>query len=228
MDQVSVALEPLRAFLVQLGAFLPRLLLAIIILVVGWLLAKFVRVVVEKALRFVNFNVLAERAGIDGFLQQGGVRTDTTGLLAMLVYWLVILGALIVAFNSLGLEHVTVLLGRIVMFLPQVIVAVLILAFGAYFARFVGQAVTTYCRNVGIEDAELLGRLAQYAIVVFVTLIVLDQLGIGGDILRQSFLILLTGVVLALALAFGLGGRKWAAELLERWWPRKGAPRKSD
>jgi len=228
MDQVSMALEPLRAFLAQLGAFLPKLLLAIIILVAGWLLAKFVRVLVEKALRFVNFNVLAERAGIDGFLQQGGVRTDTTGLLALLVYWLVILGALIVAFNSLGLEHVTVLLGRIVMFLPQVFVAVLILAFGAYFARFVGQAVTTYCRNVGVEDAELLGRLAQYAIVVFVALIVLDQLGIGGEILRQSFLIVLTGVVLALALAFGLGGQKWAAELLERWWPRKGAIKKGD
>ncbi|BAU48060.1 hypothetical protein SVA_1498 [Sulfurifustis variabilis] len=228
MDQVSMALEPLRAFLAQLGAFLPKLLLAIIILVAGWLLAKFVRVLVEKALRFVNFNVLAERAGIDGFLQQGGVRTDTTGLLALLVYWLVILGALIVAFNSLGLEHVTVLLGRIVMFLPQVFVAVLILAFGAYFARFVGQAVTTYCRNVGVEDAELLGRLAQYAIVVFVALIVLDQLGIGGEILRQSFLIVLTGVVLALALAFGLGGQKWAAELLERWWPRKSAIKKGD
>jgi hypothetical protein len=228
MDQVSMALEPLRAFLAQVGAFLPKLLLAIVILVVGWLLAKFVRVVVEKALRFVNFNVLTERAGIDGFLQHGGGRTDTTGLLALLVYWLVILGALIVAFNSLGLEHVTVLLGRILMFLPQVIVAVLILAFGAYFARFVGQAVTAYCRNVGVEDADLLGRLAQYAIAVFVTLIVLDQLGIGGDILRQSFLILLTGVVLALALAFGLGGQKWAADLLERWWPRKGVIKKGD
>lgn len=228
MDQVSMALEPLRVFLAQLGAFLPRLLLAVIILVAGWLLAKFVRVVVDKGLRFVNFNVLAERAGIDGFLRQGGIKTDTTGLLAMLVYWLVILGALIVAFNSLGLAHVTELLGRILLFLPRVIVAVLILAFGAYFARFVGQAVTTYCRNVGIEDAELLGRLAQYAIVVFVALIVLDQLGIGGDILRQSFLIVLTGVVLALALAFGLGGQKWAAELLERWWPRKGAVRKDD
>lgn len=228
MDQVSMALEPLRVFLAQLGAFLPRLLLAVVILVAGWLIAKFVRVVVEKGLRFVNFNVLAERAGIDGFLQQGGVKTDTTGLLAMLVYWLVILGALIVAFNSLGLDYVTELLGQIVMFLPRVIVAVLILAFGAYFARFVGQAVTTYCRNVGMEDADLLGRLAQYAIVVFVVLIVLDQLGIGGDILRQSFLIVLTGVVLALALAFGLGGQKWAAELLERWWPRKGVIKKND
>lgn len=228
MDQVSMALEPLRVFLAQLGAFLPRLLLAVIILVVGWLLAKFVRVVVDKGLRFVNFNVLAERAGIDGFLQQGGVKTDTTGLLAVLVYWLVILGALIVAFNSLGLEHVTELLGRIMLFLPRVIVAVLILALGAYFARFVGQGVMAYCRNVGIEDAELLGRLAQYAIVVFVTLIVLDQLGIGGDILRQSFLIVLTGVMLALALAFGLGGQKWAAELLERWWPRKGVIKKND
>jgi len=104
---------------------------------------------------------------------------------------------------------------------PRVLVALLVLAFGAYFARFIGNAITAYCRNVHLQDAELLGRLAQYAIVTFVVLIALDQVNIGGDIVRQSFLIILAGVVLALALAFGLGGKEWAAELLERWWPRR-------
>ena len=110
---------------------------------------------------------------------------------------------------------------RVVLFLPKVMVALLILAFGAYFARFIGNAVTAYCRNVHIQDADILGRLAQYAIVAFVVLIALDQVNVGGDIVRQTFLIVLAGVVLALALAFGLGGKDWAAEMLERWWPRR-------
>ena len=75
------------------------------------------------------------------------------------------------------------------------------------------------CIRDRIRDADLLGRLARYAIVVFVVLIALDQVNVGGDIIRQSFLILLAGLVFALALAFGLGGREWAARMLERWWP---------
>jgi len=101
-----------------------------------------------------------------------------------------------------------------------VIVALLILAFGAYFARFIGSTLSTYCRNIGVQDGELLGRLAQYAIVGFVVLIALDQVHIGGEIVRQTFLIVIAGIVLALALAFGLGGQRWAADLLERWWSR--------
>jgi flagellar biosynthesis protein FliQ len=174
-----------------------------------------------KGLRAVNFHVVTERAGLDGFLRDGGVHADTTEIIALIVYWLVILGALVVGFNSLGLIYVTDLLGRVILFVPKVLVALLVLAFGAYFARFIGNAITAYCRNVHMQDADLLGRLAQYAILTFVILIALDQVSIGGDIVRQSFLIILAGLVFALALAFGLGGKEWAAELLERWWPRR-------
>ena len=219
MEQVNMLLEPLRVFLMQLGEFLPKLALAIIITVAGWLIAKAARLAVVKGLRAINFQVLTERAGMDSFLQQGGTKVDTTHILALLIYWLVILAALVLAFNSLGLAHVTDLLGRITLFVPRVILAVVILAFGSYFAHFVENLITAYGRNVDLTDAELLGRLARYAIVVFVVLIALDQLDIGGDIIRQSFLIILAGVVLALSLAFGIGGREWAAALLERWWP---------
>jgi hypothetical protein len=99
-------------------------------------------------------------------------------------------------------------------------VGLLVLVFGLYFARFVGQSVLAYCRNVGIGDAELLAGVAKYAIVTFVLLIAIDHLDIGGGLVQQTFLILLTGVVLALALAFGIGGRDRAAALLERWFPR--------
>ena len=220
MESVDVFLEPVRVFLAQVGAFLPRLALALVVLVAGWLLAKGARFAVVRGLRAINFNVLTERAGMDDFLQQGGIRNDTTDIFGQLVYWLVIFTVLVIAFNSLGLTYITDLLGQVVLFVPKVIVALVILAIGAYFAAFVGGAVVTYCRNVGIQDADVLGKLAQYAIVVFVVLIALDQVNVGGDIIRQSFLIILGGIVLALALAFGIGGRDWAAELLERWWPR--------
>jgi flagellar biosynthesis protein FliQ len=212
-------LEPVRVFLVQVGHFLPKLALAVVVLIAGWMLAKLARFAVIKALRAINFNILTERAGMDGFLEQGGVRSDTTEIFGMLIYWLVILAALIIAFNSLGLTYITDLLRQVVLFVPKVIVALLILAFGAYFARFVGGTVMTYCRNIGIQDGELLGTLAQYAIMTFVVLIALEQVEVGGEIVRISFLIILGGAVFALALAFGLGGQAKVAKLLERWWP---------
>ncbi|MBE0626491.1 MAG: hypothetical protein IH606_16955 [Burkholderiales bacterium] len=220
MEKVDIMLEPVRAFLVQIGGFLPKLALAFGVLIAGWLLAKFARFAIDKALRAINFNVLTERAGLDGFLRQGGIETDTTGILGLLVYWLVILAALIIGFNSMGLTYITGLLGEVVLFVPKIVAALLILAFGAYFARFVGNAVITYCRNISIQDADVLGKLAQYGIMTFVVLIALDQVNVGGDIVRQSFLIILAGVVFALALAFGLGGKDAAAELIDRWWPR--------
>ena len=221
MEKVDIMLEPVKAFLVQIGGFLPKLALAIGVLIAGWLLAKVAMFAIVKGLRAINFNVLTERAGMDGFLHHGGIKTDTTGILGLLIYWLVILAALIIGFNSMGLTYVTGLLGQVVLFVPKVIVALVILAFGTYFAAFVGSTVVTYCKNINIQDAEVLGKLAQYAIMTFVVLIALDQVNVGGDIVRQSFLIILAGVVFALALAFGLGGKAAAAELIDRWWPRQ-------
>ena len=221
MDRIEVMLEPLRVFLRQVADFLPRLALALVVLIAGWLIAKMVRFAIAKGLRKVNFHVVTDRAGIDGFLRDGGIRMDATDILAWLVYWIVILAALVVGFNLLGLSYVTDLLSRVLLFVPKVLVALLILAFGAYFAKFVGNAVSAYFRNVHMQDADLLGNLARYAILAFVVLIALDQVNVGGDIVRQTFLIVLAGVVFALALAFGLGGKDWAAEMLERWWPRR-------
>ena len=224
MERFDVMLEPVRVFMLQVGELLPRLLLALIVLVAGYFIARLLKFVVIKALRAGNFHVLSERAGMDGFLRDGGVRADTTEILGLLFYWVVILAALVIGFNGLGLNYITDLLVKVLLFVPKVMVALLILAFGAYFARFIGNAVCGYARKLQLQDADLLGKLAQYAIVTFVVLIALDQLSIGGDIVRQTFLIVLAGLVLALALAFGIGGKDWAAELLERWWPRNRKP----
>jgi len=220
MERLDVLLEPLRASLVLAGAYLPRVALALLVVALGWAAAKLVRFAVERALRAVNFNVLAERAGVDSFLRGGGIAADAVAIFGLLAYWLVILAALMIAFNGLGLTYITDLLRQVVLFAPNVVVALVILVLGAYFSRFVGNSVTAYCRSTGLQDAGVLGRLAQYAILTFVVLIALDQLGVGA-IVRASFLILLGGVVFALALAFGLGSRRRAQALLERWWPAR-------
>src|SRR5579859_4914472 len=223
MQSIDMFLETTREFLHQIAAFLPRLALAVV--VVGWILAKVVRFAVEKALRAINFNVLTERAGTDHFLQQGGLQGDTTTIFGLFAYWVVILATLIIAFNGLGLTYITDLLQRVELFAPKVLVAMLVLVLGSYFARFVGEAVNTYCIDAQIPDADILGKISRYLIMTFVVMIALSQVEVGGDIVQRTFLIILGGLVLALALAFGLGGKDWAAAMLERWWP---AARKDD
>ena len=223
MENINVLIEPIRASLHQIGAFLPRVALAIVILIIGWLIAKAVRFAVVRTLRALNFNVITDKAGIDAFLRQGGGEIDTIAVLGALTYWLVILASMMVAFNSLDLAYVTDLIGRIVLFVPRVMIAVVVLVFGAYFARFVSAALTVYLQNLGAGEAALLGRLCMYAIMVFVILIALDQLGLG-EILRQTFLILVGAASLGLALAFGLGGQRRAAELIEKWTQPRAEP----
>ena len=101
MERVDMMLEPARAFLIQIGAFLPRLGIALLILLAGFLLAKAARFAIEKGLRAINFHIVTKRAGLDSFLQLSGSKFDTVRLFGVLAYWVVILAALIVAFNGL-------------------------------------------------------------------------------------------------------------------------------
>jgi hypothetical protein len=219
MERIDVLLEPLRAILVQIGQFLPRLAIALVVLLVGLLIAKAARFAVEKALRAINFNILTQRAGLDSFLQQGGSGIDTIYLVGLLAYWTVVIAALIIAFSGMGLTHVTDLLSRALLFVPKILVALLVVVLGSYFARFVSNVIIAYCQGIGMRDADILGRLARYAIVAFVVMMALDQLEIGGTIVHDAFLLVLGGLMLAFAIAFGLGGKDWAAAHLERWWP---------
>jgi hypothetical protein len=220
MQSIDMLMDATREFLHQTAAFLPKLLLALVVVAVGWLIAKALRFAVERALRAVNFNVVTERAGTDNFLRQAGMRGDTTSLFGLVVFWLVILATLNIAFSGMGLMYLPDLLARVVLFIPKLLIAMLIVVFGAYFARHVGNAVQNYCVDAHIPDADLLGGLVRYAIMLFIVMIALSHVEVGGDIVQRTFLIILAGLMLAIALAFGLGGKEWAAALLQRWWPQ--------
>src|ERR1700733_4365051 len=221
MHNLDLLPQTADEFVHRAAVLLPNIVVAIGILILGWLLAKVARFLVERALRAINFNVLTERAGTDHFLQQGGLQGDTTTLFGLFAYWVVILATLIIAFNGLGLTYITDLLQRVELFAPKVLVAMLVIVLGSYFARFVGEAVNTYCLDAQIPDADILGKISRFLIMTFVVMIALSQVEVGGDIVQRTFLIILGGLVLALALAFGLGGKEWAAAMLERWWPQR-------
>ena len=222
MHNLDLLPQTADEFVHRAAVLLPNIAVALGIVILGWLLAKVARIAVERALRAVNFNVLTERAGTDHFLQQGGLQGDTTTLFGLFTYWVVLLATFMQAASEVELVRLTDLLDRALLYSPKVLFAMLIAVLGSYFARFVGNAVATYCIGAQIPDGDILGKMAQYLVIAFVIMIALRQLEVGGDIVELTFLVLLGGVVLALALAFGLGGKDWAAALLERWWPRHG------
>jgi hypothetical protein len=217
----NMLVETTQEFVHRTAEFLPQLVMALVVVLIGYLIAKVARFLVERGLRAMNLNVLTERAGTDNFLAQAGFGGDTCTLFGLLAFWLVLLESLVEAFKSLGLTYITDLLHRIVLFTPNLLIAMLVVIFGSYCARFVGNAVENFCREAEVPDGDLLSRLARYIILAFVIMIALSQVEIGGEIVQHTFLIILAGLMLALALAFGLGGRGWAAALLQRWWPHE-------
>jgi hypothetical protein len=217
-DAVTIMIESLQSFWLQLIVYLPRLIAALLLLIAGWIVAKILRRAAVKFLRMVRLDVAAEKAGIEDFLLQGGVRYTAVTLIAGLVYWFVLFAVILAALNSLGLQSAAELFNRIVLYLPNVLVATLVLLFGSLLGRFVQTVLFTYLNNIGVEGASFISHVAQWAIIIFVVSIALEQLSIGGVILVSAFQILFGAVCLALALAFGFGGRRWAAHILDKLW----------
>ena len=216
MRQIDVFLASITSFWTQLGGFVPQLLAAMLLLLLGWLVAKVVRAGMVKLLRALQFDRLSERSGIEAFLKQGQLTVSLSGLLAGLVYWLIILIVIVTVSNSLGLHLVAELFNRVVLYIPNVIVAILILVLGAILARFINRLVFAYLNNIGLQGALTISTLSEYAVLIFVFFVALEQLEIGRELLTAAFIIGFGAVGLAFALAFGLGGREWAAGVLER------------
>ena len=202
-------------------AFLPRLIGALVILLVGWLIARVVGGVVTRALRAVRFNQVAQKAEIDGFLQKAGVRLDPAAVVGRLAYWFLFLIFVGAAFNAFGLTQVNVIINQVVGFIPNVIVAMIVLLLGALAANFVANLVRGASGSARIGDPNLLGTLARGAVLTFAVLIALDQLEIAPTIINTLWTALLGAIAVAAALAFGLGGQGVAKQMVEGWYARR-------
>ena len=229
MQQIDIFVASLTSFWTQLAAFVPKLLAALVLLFVGWIVAKLIRTAMIKLLKIVHFDTLAEKSGIEAFLRQGNLEVSLSALLANLVYWLVTLVVIVTVSNSLGLQMVADLFNKVVLYLPNIIVAIVILVLGSLLARFINRAVFAYLKNIGVEGALSISTLSEYAVLIFVFFVALEQLQIGTQLLTAAFQIGFGAVGLALALAFGLGGKDWAAGVIQKYasgGKKRSAPRK--
>ena len=198
-------------------AALPDVVLAFVLLIAGWLVAKLVRRLAIRFFRAIRLDVLAERAGLEDFLLQGGVKFTTVTLLANAIYWMILLGIFVALLDALGVQAAGALFSRMVNYLPNVLLAVGILVFGSLLARIVGGMVSTYLNNIGSTAAEPISALARFALLAFVLFTAAEQLAIETRVLVSAFQIAFSALCLALALAFGLGGRDWAASVIDRY-----------
>ena len=215
MQIQDIISESVGSFVTGIGEFLPRILAAILVLIVGWIVAKLLKAAVGRGLRLIRFPTLTAKAGIDGFLSTGGVTRSATDLIGVLVYWLIMLIVLVTAVNALGLPVASSLLNEILLYIPNIIAAVIVVAVGLYAANFVSAMVQTAAANAGIEEAGLVAGLSRYALIVFTFAIALGQLRIGQELVTNGFLILFGAGALAAALAVGLGSREFVGRLIE-------------
>lgn len=214
--EFDVFLATLTAFSTRLAVSLPQLLAALLLLFLGWIAAKLIRTACRKFLAAIRFDALSERSGIDHFLRQGELNVSLSAVLAELVYWLAMLVVVALVSDSLGLSKVTELINRVALYIPNVIIAIIVLVFGALLGRAFHRALVAYLKNMGIAGAGAIGALSEYAIQLFVAFVALEQLDIGTRLLTAAFAIGFGAVALALAIAFGLGGKDFAANLLRR------------
>ena len=215
-QQFDVFLASLTSFWTQLAGYIPQLIGGLLLLFIGWIVARLARSGVVHLLKIVHFDVLAEKSGVEAFLKQGNLEVSLAGMLASLVYWILILVVFVTVSNSLGLHMVADLFNKVVLYIPNVIVAILVLVFGSLLARFVNRLIFAYFNNIGLEGALTLSTLSEYAVLIFVLFVALEQLQIGTQLLTAAFQIGFGAIGLALALAFGLGGKEWAAGVIQK------------
>lgn len=212
--QIDAFVSSLNEFWAQLIHFVPRLLAVIVILFFGWLIAKLARAAVKRLLVLTQFDKFAQKSGLESFMNHGNLNVTLSGIISQVVYWLVILLFVITGANALGLTEVAVLLQQLASYLPRIIVAILVLIFGTLLARFVNRLVFAWLHSIKFNNALTISTSAEYGIQILAVFVALEQLGIGMQLIHSLFVIVFGAFFLALALAFGLGGRDWAAKTI--------------
>ena len=216
-QQLDLFVTTLQAFFAEIAIFFPKLMAALLLLLMGWILARVARAGVERLLDMPQFRSLADRSGLEALAKSGGMPISLATVISEIVYWLVLLVMAVSITNSLGLPALASLLNRAVMYLPNALVAIVILVLGTLLARLVNRLVFAWLSGMKIPNALNVSTISEYAIQVFAFFLALEQLAIGTQLLTAAFSIAFGGLVFALALAFGLGGKNWAAAKIEAW-----------
>ncbi|MDP2705266.1 MAG: hypothetical protein U1D31_01655 [Patescibacteria group bacterium] len=196
--------------------FIPQIVVALIILIFGWVIGALLGRVVTQLLRSIRIDEALSKTGLSGVLQKGGMELNSAGFVGGLVEWFIIIVFLVASFDVLGLKQVNIFLQEVVLiYLPKVIVAVLILLVAAVIADIIKRVVSASAKTAGIHAANLTGTIAKWSVWVFAIFAAMVQLEIAGSLINTLFTGFVVAFSLALGLAFGLGGQEAAARFID-------------
>ncbi len=193
--------------------FVPNLILALIVFAIGWVLAALIEKLVESLFKSLKVDAALKSAGLEDVVKRAGHNLNSGLFVGSLVKWFIIIVFLMAAFDTLGLQQVTIFLRDVVDYLPQVIIAVLILMVSAVLANAMQKLVVASARAGHISSPELLGKVTKWSLWIFAIIAALDKLAVVQGLIQAIIQPLFFGVALAVGLAFGLGGKAAA----ERW-----------
>jgi hypothetical protein len=210
---VSVT-EALRNFL----GFLPALVGALLILVLGWIISGVLARLIESGLKRIGFEHAANQTGINGFVARAGQGWSASRIAGEIVKWFIRLIAIQAATQILGMDQISQIINAILLWIPNLVVALVIIVIGALIGRVVGGAVRASTSEMGLGNPELLAGVAKYAVIAIAVVAAMGQLGIGETVVNTLFIGIVGALALAFAIAFGLGGREVAAEITRGWY----------
>jgi len=217
-DWGEAIMTSLTAALSLFLAAIPRVIGFAVILIVGWLISGVLASAFAALLRAVRFNDLAQRSGLSTFVHNMGVRTDTAGVLANIAKWFVRLIVLVVAFDALGLPAVSAVLQQFLLWIPNLVVGVVVLVIAGLAANALGDLVRGSTASAGFSNPDLLATIARVAVWGFGIVVAVNQIGVATALVNTLFMGFVGALALAAGLAFGLGGRDTAAQIVQNWY----------
>ncbi|MCA9499488.1 MAG: mechanosensitive ion channel [Nitrospirales bacterium] len=206
--------DAVTASLAQIIAYLPTLILASMLLGLGYVLARVVSLVVTRLLQLMGFDRLLSRTAVQTLLERSGTKQKISEILGMIGFWIIFLVFLIQASDTLSLTMVSDALTSIAYYIPKVGIAVLVLVLGLIAANFVRELITMTCSSAGITHGTMVAQAVYVAVVLLIVVTAIDALGINTELLNNTIVILLAGLIGGAALSFGLGSRTAVANLI--------------
>lgn len=217
-DWSSAMMTSLAAALAMFLSAIPKIIGFVVILVVAWLISALVEKGVAAILRAVRFNELATRSGLQDFVNKSGTGTDAAGAIGLIAKWFIRLIGMVVAFDALGLPAVSDVLRDLLLWLPNVVVALVVLVIGGLAARALANLVRGATAEAGISNSNLLAKIAATMVWAFAIVVAVNQIGIATTLVNTLFMAFVGAIALGLGLAFGLGGRETAGRIVSNWY----------
>ena len=210
----SILVSAMSALWSKVGAFIPNLLAFLVILLVGYVVARLAGAVVRKLMNAIKIDQFSQRIGIKDVLDRANIGVTVSGILSGIVFWLLMLTFMVSATESLGLPRVSSTIDSFVLYLPKVLGAAFILMTGLFIAQFVRDLITSGAEGFGLEFADPLGKVAYGLLVIIFVTLSIGQLELETGILNDVIVIALMSVGAAGAIAFGLGSKYIASNIL--------------